>query len=55
MMCSEPTIRNAEARDVGQILEFIQALARYEKMGDQVVATEEGLRETMFAGATPWC
>ncbi|MBC5580804.1 GNAT family N-acetyltransferase [Anaerofilum sp. BX8] len=41
-------IREAEPKDVGQVLEFIRALAQYEKMEDQVAATEDGLREAMF-------
>ncbi len=44
----ELTIRFAEEEDCGQILEFIRALAVYEKMEDQVVATEELLREWIF-------
>ena len=42
------TIRFAEEEDCGQILEFIRALAAYEKMEDQVVATEELLGEWIF-------
>ena len=45
---AELTIRFAEEADCGQILEFIRALAAYEKMEDQVVATEELLREWIF-------
>ncbi len=41
-------IRAAQEQDCGQILEMIRALARYEKMEDQVVATEELLREWIF-------
>ncbi len=44
----ELTIRFAEEKDCGQILEFIRALAVYEKMEDQVVATEELLGEWIF-------
>ncbi len=44
----ELTIRFAEEKDCGQILDFIRALAVYEKMEDQVVATEELLREWIF-------
>lgn len=47
-MNSEITFRNAEESDVGLILEFIKALADYEKMSDDVVATEELLREWIF-------
>lgn len=38
----------AEAGDVPEILFFIRSLAEYEKMSDQVVATEEGLRDWIF-------
>lgn len=47
-MTQKLTIRPAQAADVGVVLGFIRALASYEKMEDQVVATEEGLREAMF-------
>ena len=40
--------RVAERKDVGLILSFIRALAEYENMSDQVVATEELLEEQMF-------
>jgi ribosomal protein S18 acetylase RimI-like enzyme len=47
---SEPGVRIEAAReeDVSEILELIRALARYEKLEHRVVATEEGLRETLF-------
>lgn len=41
-------LRFAEADDVPLILSFIKELADYEKMLDQVVATEEILRESLF-------
>ena len=41
-------IRFAERRDAGLILRFIKALAAYEKMSDEVVATEELLTEWIF-------
>lgn len=41
-------IRPAENRDTPLILGFIKELAEYEKMPDQVTATEEGLRESIF-------
>lgn len=42
------TIRKAEERDCGLILHFIKELAAYEKMSDEVVATEELLKEWLF-------
>ncbi len=44
----ELEIRLAAEKDVPQILVFIQALAEYERLSDQVVATEEGLRQSLF-------
>ena len=41
-------LRLAEINDVPLILEFIRELAFYEKMSDEVVATEEVLRESLF-------
>ena len=37
--------REATENDVGLILQFIRALAEYEKMSNEVVATEEILRD----------
>lgn len=42
------TFRFAQEEDCALILRFIRALADYEKMSDQVVATEELLREWIF-------
>ena len=42
------SFRYAEERDVSLILFFIRELAEYEKMLDEVVATEELLREWIF-------
>lgn len=42
------SIRAATVNDVPQILRFIQALADYEKLSHQVVATEDKLRNTLF-------
>ena len=42
------TFRFAAAEDCGLILRFIRGLAEYEKMSDQVVATEELLKEWIF-------
>lgn len=41
-------IRNANVSDVSIILGFIRELAEYEKLLDQVIATEESLKETLF-------
>lgn len=41
-------IKNATASDVPLILSFIKQLAEYEKLLSEVVATEDGLRETLF-------
>jgi GNAT superfamily N-acetyltransferase len=43
-----PSIRPATERDAPLILEFIRALAAYEKLGHEVEATEAGLRATLF-------
>lgn len=43
--------RPATEADVPVILDFIRSLADYEKLSDEVVATEEGLRETLFGGS----
>ena len=40
--------RFAEKADTALILEFIRALAEYEKMQDEVIATEELLTEWLF-------
>ena len=40
--------RFANEEDCGLILSFIKQLAAYEKMSNQVVATEELLREWIF-------
>lgn len=45
---AELTFRFAEEKDCGLILHFIKELASYEKMLDEVVATEEILREWIF-------
>jgi GNAT superfamily N-acetyltransferase len=41
-------IRQASETDLPLILEFIKALAEYERMADKVVATEDRLRRTLF-------
>jgi GNAT superfamily N-acetyltransferase len=42
-------IRTATESDLPLILQFIRDLADYEKLGHKVVATEERLRQTLFA------
>lgn len=44
----ELTFRYAKESDTAQILEFINALADYEKMLDEVVASEELLKKWLF-------
>jgi GNAT superfamily N-acetyltransferase len=41
-------IRQAEEEDVPEILELIKALAEFENLSDEVVATEELLKITLF-------
>ena len=41
-------IRLAEKEDAGLILRFIKGLADYEKLSQEVTATEDLLRETLF-------
>ena len=50
---NELILRMANEQDLPQILVFIKALAAYERMADSVVATEEGLRESLF-GKRPY-
>lgn len=44
----EITFRYADRQDLGLILEYIKELAEYEKLQDEVVATEEILEEWLF-------
>ena len=41
-------LRPAQPSDCGQILAFIKDLAEYEKLSNEVVATEESLLKTLF-------
>lgn len=43
-----PSIRPAAVTDVALILQFIRGLADYEKLRDEVEATEDKLRATLF-------
>ena len=47
-MDQELKFRMAEAKDTALILEFIKELAEYEELLDEVVATEEVLKEWLF-------
>ncbi|HYH78736.1 MAG TPA: GNAT family N-acetyltransferase [Longimicrobium sp.] len=47
------TIRPATPDDVPLILRFIRELAEYERLAHEVVATEDGLRDTLF-GPRPY-
>lgn len=47
-MKKEISFRTANEKDLPIILGFIKDLAEYEKMSDQVVATEELLKEWLF-------
>ena len=42
------TFRYAEEKDCALILQFIQGLAEYEHMSDQVIATEDLLKTWIF-------
>jgi GNAT superfamily N-acetyltransferase len=42
------TLRPATVDDVPQVLAFIRALADYERLLHEVVATEDGLRQALF-------
>ncbi|HYC92910.1 MAG TPA: GNAT family N-acetyltransferase [Thermoanaerobaculia bacterium] len=42
------TLRTASEADVPLILRFIRELAEYERLAHECIATEEGVRETLF-------
>ena len=46
-------VRPANVADIPLILNFILALAEYEKLAHEVVATEQSLRENLFADNSP--
>ena len=45
---AEITVRPARAEDSALVLDFIQQLARYEKLEHECIATAEQIRETLF-------
>ena len=47
-MMEKVQFRYAREHDTGLILEFIKELAEYEKMSDDVIATEDLLKEWIF-------
>ena len=47
-MKNELTFRYAERKDTGLILQFIKELADYEKLLNEVTATEEDVRRELF-------
>jgi GNAT superfamily N-acetyltransferase len=47
-MSDSITIRPATEAEVPVILDFIRALAKYERLEHECVATEDGLRKTLF-------
>ncbi len=51
-MSGSLTIRVAGPSDAAQVLEFIRGLAEYERLADEVVATEEAIERTLF-GPSP--
>lgn len=42
-------IIKAEEKDIPLILSFIKEIAEYEKLSDEVIATEESLRQSLFS------
>jgi GNAT superfamily N-acetyltransferase len=51
-MNSELLIRSSTVEDIPLILEFIRAIAEYEKLSHEVTATEADVRESLF-GSRP--
>lgn len=43
------TIKKAEEKDIPLILSFIKEIAKYEELSDEVIATEESLRQSLFS------
>lgn len=52
MINSEFEIKFAKAKDIPIILNFIKDLAKYEKLENEVVATEQSLHDTLFGKKT---
>ena len=50
----KPTFREATPDDCALILKFIKDIARYEKLEDKVVATEELIQEWIFDKQAAW-
>jgi GNAT superfamily N-acetyltransferase len=50
-MAADIRIEPATARDVPIVLQLIKALAEYEKLSSEVVATEDSIRQTLFGDA----
>ena len=48
-MSEECRVDRATERDVGLLLSLIKGLAEYEKMSDEVVATEDDIRRSLFS------
>ncbi|MEG0395115.1 MAG: GNAT family N-acetyltransferase [Oscillospiraceae bacterium] len=49
------TIRKATPLDIEAILNLIYAIAQYEKMTDEVVATQESLQNALFGEGSAQC
>jgi GNAT superfamily N-acetyltransferase len=47
------TIRRAQEHEVPLVLSFVRELAEYERLADEVVATEEDMRKALF-GPRPY-
>ena len=50
MTAEDFRISAASEADVPHLLRLIKALAEYEKLSRELVATEAGLREALFGG-----
>jgi len=52
-MAGEVRIESATVHDVPLLLSLIRGLAEYERMSDEVLATDTRLRDSLF-GSRPW-